>query len=265
MKTRILSYFLTGFIYSFFMGCQNGQTSLISSNIIRPFNGRDLSGWKFTQDAKYSKWVVGTAEVDSKDPAKLIAKPGTGQMINMGAHYDDSINIYTAEKFGDCRIELEAMIPKGSNSGIYISGEYEIQILDTFGKEKPGPGDMGGVVGVAAPTARADKTPGPGDMGGVVGVAAPKVSADNPPGQWQKFVIEYRAPRFDAAGNKVKNARLFKVILNEKTIHENLELPGFTPSGLNEKEAPTGPLLLQGNHGFAAFRNIQITPLPESR
>jgi hypothetical protein len=242
MKTRIISCFLTAFTCSFFMGCQSRQTC-VTSNTIRPFNGRDLSGWKFTQDPKYSKWVVGTAEVDPQDPAKLIAKPGTGQMINLGSHYDDSINIYTAEKFGDCRIELEVMIPKGSNSGIYISGEYEIQILDTFGKEKPGPGDMGGVVGIAAPRA----------------------SADTPPGHWQKFVIEYLAPRFDAAGAKVKNARLLKVILNGQTIHENLELPGFTPSGLNEKEAPTGPLLLQGNHGFVAFRNIQITPLPESR
>jgi hypothetical protein len=237
MKNHWVCFLPAMFVISLFFGCQGQHNRSLSDKSLHPFNGKDLSGWKLVQDPKYSKWVVGTAEVDPRDPARLITLPGTGQMINLGARYDDSINIYTAEKFGDCRIELEVMIPKGSNSGIFVSGEYEIQVLDSFGKEKPEAGDMGGVVGIAAPRVNAAKTPG----------------------QWQKFVIEYRAPRFDPAGEKLENARFLKVVLNGQTIHKNLELPNFTPSGLNEKEAPTGPLLLQGNHGFVAYRSILIT------
>ncbi len=129
------------------------------------------------------------------------------------------------------------MIPKGSNSGIYLMGEYEVQVLDSYGKE----------------------TVGPGDMGGIYVTAAPRKNACKKPGEWQKFVIEFQAPRF-AEGKKTANAKFLKVTLNGEVIHENVEAPKPTTSCLTGKEAPTGPLMLQGDHGPVAFRNLKIIP-----
>jgi hypothetical protein len=145
-------------------------------------------------------------------------------------------DIYSKEKFGDCTIHVEVMVPKGSNSGIYLMGEYEIQILDSFGK----------------------KNVGPGDMGGVYGTAAPKVNAAKAPGEWQQYVIEFQTPRFDADGKKTANAKLVKVTLNGQVIHENLEIKGVTGGALTGKESTAGPLMFQGDHGAVAYRNIKI-------
>src|SRR5439155_7007 len=109
-------------------------------------------------------------------------------------------DISTEQKFGDCMIEVEFMIPKGSNSGVYVMGEYEVQILDSFGKP--------------------DDKLGPGDMGGIYSNAAPKVNACKKPGEWQKFVIEFVAPKFEG-DKKTANAKFIKVTLNDKVIHEN--------------------------------------------
>src|SRR5581483_2513023 len=112
------------------------------------------------------------------------------------------------------------MIPKGSNSGVYVMGEYEVQILDSYGKEKLSPGDLGGLYQNAAP----------------------RVNASRKPGEWQKFVIDFQAPRFED-GKRVAKAKFLKVTLNGEVIHENVEMKGPTPSGLTGKEQPTGPLM----------------------
>ncbi|HTE19130.1 MAG TPA: DUF1080 domain-containing protein [Armatimonadota bacterium] len=79
------------------------------------------------------------------------------------------------------------------------------------------------------------------------------------PGEWQKFVIEFQAPRFEG-DRKVSNAKFLKVTLNGQVIHENVEMKGVTPTGVTGKEAPTGPLMFQGDHGPVSYRNIRITP-----
>src|SRR5262249_23005472 len=147
------------------------------------------------------------------------------------------VDLYTEEKFGDCVVELEVMIPQGSNSGVYLMGEYEVQVLDSYGK----------------------KPLTSGDMGGIYGTAAPLLNAAKKPGEWQKFVLEFRAPRFKG-GKKVANATFVKVLLNGKLLHEDVEVKKPTPGGLTGKEGPTGPLLLQGDHGPVAFRNILVKP-----
>ncbi len=213
--------------------------------VAQPFNGKDLTGWKVKGDAKQNKWVVGEAVVNPTDPRELLAKPGGQDMVNVlkfdkqGKGHERGLDIYSEQKFGDAVIEVEVLVPKGSNSGIYVMGEYEIQILDSYGKTKVGPGDMGGMYGAAPP----------------------RVNASKAPGQWQQYVIEYRAPRFDAAGNKTANARMLKVVLNGQVIHQNLELPKQTPGGVTGKEQAEGPLMFQGNHGPVAYRNIKIRPL----
>jgi sugar phosphate isomerase/epimerase len=202
------------------------------------FNGKDLNDWEVAGDKTKSKWVVGTAAVSPDNPKQLVANKGEGEMINLAAQHGDSLDIFSKARFGDCRIELQLMVPKDSNSGVYVSGEYEIQVLDSYGREKMGNGDMGAVYGAAPPP----------------------VNACKKPGEWQKYVIEVIAPKFDASGKKVANAKLVKVELNGQTLHENLELPGPTPGGVTGKEAPTGPLMFQGNHGPVAYRNIIVMP-----
>jgi Domain of Unknown Function (DUF1080) len=216
-------------------------TLAIAEEPSRPFNGSDLSGWKF-RDKNKSKWVVGRCTLDPKEDKKLSVAvippqadggPGVREMINPSASSD----IYTDARFGDCIIEVEVMVPKGSNSGIYVMGEYEVQILDSYGKEKVGPGDMGGIYNNAAP----------------------KVNACKKPGEWQKFVIEFQAPKFKD-GAKTANAQFIKVTLNDQVIHENVEVKGPTPSALTGKESATGPLMFQGDHGPVAFRNLVVKP-----
>ena len=206
---------------------------------IQPFNGKNLDGWKL-KDEKHSKWVVGVAEVSAEKSNELVLKQQTkGETQELGNPKAGSCDISTEQKFGDVTVELEFMYPKGSNSGIYLMGEYEVQILDSFGK----PNDQ----------------LKPGDLGGIYSTAAPKVNAAKKPGEWQKIVIEFQAPKFEG-DKKTANAKFLKVTLNDQVIHENVEVKGSTGGGLTGKEAATGPLMFQGDHGPVAFRNIKITP-----
>ena len=206
------------------------------------FNGRDLQGWKRVGRLDRDHWKVGTARLDPHDRTKLLFADGGAELVNTGIVGAD---LATEQTFGDARIELEFMIPAGTekvpaNSGVFVMGEYELQIMDDPSTDRDHPGDM--------------------DQGAVVRTLPPHVLSSLPPGQWQKYEIDYRAPRFDTAGKKKENAKLVKVVLNGQTIHENVELPGPTPGGLTDAEHPTGPIILQGSEGQVAFRTIMITP-----
>jgi hypothetical protein len=204
---------------------------------VQPFDGVDLKGWKLKHQDK-SKWVVGRAALDEKNPAKVVVSPAKdkadAEMVNTAASSD----IYTEDRFGDCTVEVEVMVPKGSNSGIYLMGQYEVQVIDSYGKK-----------GALKP----------GDMGGIYTTAAPRKNVAKKPGEWQKFVIEFQAPRFKD-GKKVANAKFLKVTLNDEVIHENVEVKGPTGGQLPGGEAATGPLMFQGDHGPIAFRHIKVTP-----
>jgi hypothetical protein len=205
---------------------------------VEPFNGKDLTGWKFKGDEKKSKWHAERVYIPKDKPGEFDAvKSAVGERGDLANMKAGGVDIYTEAKFGDAVFEVEFMIPKGSNSGIYLMGEYEVQILDSYGKEKVGPGDLGGLYQAAAP----------------------KVNASKKPGEWQKFVIDFRAPKFEG-GKKVANAKFVKVTLNDTVIHENVEMKGPTPGGITGKEAATGPLMFQGDHGPVAFRTIKIAP-----
>lgn len=206
---------------------------------VEPFNGRSLDGWKL-KDLKKNKWEVGVAGLDKNPKRIAILKSGSesgGDLVNLTA--GGGTDIFTEQKFGDIKLEVEFMVPQGSNSGIYLMGEYEVQVLDSYGK--------------------ADEKLTQGDLGALYSAAAPKKNAAKKPGEWQKFVIEFQAPRFEG-GKKVANARFIKVTLNDVVLHENVEMKQQTPGGITGKEAATGPLMFQGDHGPVAFRNIRITP-----
>jgi len=202
---------------------------------VEPFNGKDLSGWKLKGSAEKSRWKVGKASLDPADPRKLAVSEGS-ELVNAEGK---GVDLYSEARHGDARIELELMVPKGSNSGVYVMGEYEVQVLDSFGKEKMGTGDIGALYGAAPP----------------------RVNASKPPGEWQKMAIDFRAPKFDADGKKTANARFVRIELNGQVIQEDVEMKGPTPAGVTGKESPTGPIMFQGDHGPVAFRAIRITPV----
>lgn len=207
------------------------------------FNGKDLSNWQTRPEGKGKDcWTVGKPSVDPANPKNLAVASGGEAMVNVVTAFGQSWDIATRKKFaGPIRIEVELMVPKDSNSGVYVMGEYEVQVLDSHGK--------------------ADKDMGAGDIGAIYSAAVPKKNASRQPGQWQKFVIEFAPPQFDATGAKKANAKFLKVELNGDVLHENLEMKGPTPGGLTGKEAAEGPLMFQGNHGAVAYRNIKVTPL----
>ncbi len=187
---------------------------------------------------------VGSAALDPADPKKLVHAPGQGVIISEGrAGY-----LLTRDLFSDVEVHVEFMVPSRSNSGVYVNGCHEVQVLDSFGVEKsdyPG-NECGGIY---------PEWVGNANVRG----HAPRVNAALPPGQWQSFDIVYRAPRFDAAGKKTANGCFVKVLHNGRIIHENVEVLGTTRSGLDEVAA--GPLRLQGDHGPVAYRNIRVLPV----
>lgn len=204
------------------------------------FNGRNLDGWITKESSgKGDKWGVGKAKVSPDEPKMLVAADGTGEMINLTPEHGASRDIYSKAKFGDCRIEVQVMVPQGSNSGVYVMGEYEIQVLDSWGHK-----ELNG-----------------GDMGAVYGASPPEVNASKKPGEWQQYVIDFRAPKFDSSGKKIEKAELVKVELNSQVLHQRLKMNQQTPGGVTGKEAATGPLMFQGNHGSVAYRNIIVTEL----
>lgn len=208
---------------------------LAAPQAVEPFNGKDLAGWKLKGSAEKSKWKVGKAALDPAAPHKFLVTEGV-ELVNAAG---GGVDLYSEAKHGDALIEVELMVPKGSNSGVYVMGEYEVQILDSFGKEKIGTGDIGALYGAAPP----------------------KVNASKAPGEWQKLAVDFRAPKFDADGKKSANAKFVRIELNGQLIQEDVEMKGPTPAGVSGKEAATGPLMFQGDHGPVAFRNIRITPV----
>src|SRR5262245_2215353 len=100
----------------------------------QPFNGKDLSGMEIKNKAA-AKWQVGEAVVSSANAGSLEVKPGGAALVNAVTGHGQSHDIFTKEKYGDIRLEVEVMVPRGSNSGIYLMGEYEVQVFDSHGKK----------------------------------------------------------------------------------------------------------------------------------
>lgn len=184
------------------------------------FDGSSLDRWR-----KHNGQPAGWKLVENK-AMEVVPKAGS---------------IKSVDELPDARIHLEFRSPfmpdargqKRGNSGVYVAGVYEIQILDSYGLEGA-----------------------ENECGGVYKAARPRVNMCAPPLQWQTYDINYTAPRFDSAGKKTANARM-TVHHNGVLIHENLELPGITPGGLSPNE-PKGaaPIFLQDHGDKVQFRNI---------
>jgi hypothetical protein len=133
-------------------------------------------------------------------------------------------NLVTDQKFNDFKLHIEFRYPKGSNSGIYLRGRYEVQVMDSKGNE-----------------------PLSGELGGVYGFIAPSEQVAKNPGEWQSYDITLVG-------------RMITLVANGKTIICNQEIPGITGGALDSNEGDPGPIYLQGDHGPVEYRNITLTP-----
>ena len=193
--------------------------------------------------------IAGDAYADITKNHVLNYSPGVGVLVNLpdsAAHKD----LFTNFKHGDVDIELDCMMAKGSNSGIYLQGRYELQLLDSWGVLNPKSVDMGGLY------ERNDSKRPEGLR--IFDGRAPRQNVSKAPGLWQHFKISFQAPRF-VNGVKTENAKLVKVELNGVLIQENIELSGTTAGAISKIEVPEDALRIQGDHGQVAFRNIVIS------
>jgi sugar phosphate isomerase/epimerase len=237
--TKYAIIILTGFVsLSFGVNIYAEQVTL---------TGSDLSAWR----SPTGQWqVIGDAFTDPANEKMLSGKPGTGVILN-GPDGKTS-NLFSRAEFGDIKAHVEFMVSKDSNSGVYFMGRYEVQVFDSWHKESEYPGiECGGIY------QRWDEVRNPKGFEG----HSPRVNASKPPGQWQTFDVIFRAPRFDADGRKTANAMFVKVVHNGKVVHKEVEVTGTTRAGAYNDEKPKGPLMLQGDHGPVAYRNIRIEPL----
>lgn len=207
---------------------------------------KDLSAF---EDPSDSWQIAGGVSAPLEEENTLNITDGNGILVNRPSDHNGA-DLLTGFEHGDIDLELDYMMAANSNSGIYLQGQYEIQLLDSWNVKVPTAGDNGGIY------ERWD-TSRPQGQEGYQGYA-PRQNASRAPGLWQHLKISFQAPRFDEEGNKIENAKILHAELNGVTIHEDVELYGPTRGALEEGEVALGPLRIQGDHGAVAFRNIHI-------
>jgi hypothetical protein len=177
------------------------------------FNGKDLTGWRLV-DEKLKNGFTAENGILQNNPAQVEGQPH----VAYG-------NLRTDREFGDFNLKLEVNVPEKSNSGIYLRGMYEIQVMDSYGL----PLD-------------------PHNMGALYSRITPSVSAEKPAGTWQSMDITLCE-------------RHVTVILNGKTIIDNQPVYGPTGGAIISDVFASGPIYLQGDHGKVMYRNIVLTPI----
>ncbi len=228
----LLSIFICGIVAGV-----RGQSSELT------FTDIDLSSMNDFRSPADNWQLAGDVFMDLTEDLDVQPESGHGILVNTSSG-DNPQDIFTEWEHGDLDLELEFMMAKNSNSGIYLQGRYELQMLDSWGVQQPKFSDMGGVYQWM------DTSEGSGGI-------APRSIASRAPGLWQHLSIKFRAPRFDDNGEKVAHAKLEEVKLNGVLIHRNVNLVRPTGGAVSEEESATGPLRFQGDHGPVAFRNIR--------
>ncbi|UCE48099.1 MAG: DUF1080 domain-containing protein, partial [Phycisphaerales bacterium] len=197
------------------------------------------------------KWdVAGDAMLKQDNNRRLVGKPGDGVLINGKEGKCPSL-VTKRRDFRDVEVHVEFMVAKGSNSGVIFHGNYEIQILDSYGIQKPTAGHCGGVY----PRAEAKPKYHHIDKG-----SPPRINAAKRPGEWQTMDIIFQSPRFDKDGKKTAHAKFVKVVHNGLVIQENQEVPYASGTNWDRKQYPQGPIIIQGDYGPIAIRNVRVRP-----
>ncbi len=176
------------------------------------FNGKDLTGWKLRNPAGHNSWSV---------------LPG-GILKNTVEKDVHGTDLVTDQKFWNFTVRYEFMTPDGSNSGFYLRGRHEIQILGDYKEGK------------------ASKT----GNGSLYNFKAPDKFATKPGGEWQ-------SAEATMIGNRIT------VILNGVKIHDNVVCDRPTGAEIDGRVNEPGPIFLQGDHGTVSFRNLRIKELPK--
>jgi hypothetical protein len=183
---------------------------------------------------------------DGTNEDKWKAIPSEKWNLHDGVMTVSNPYLQTMDEFGSGTYHVEFMTPlmpsareQGrGNSGVYLLGRYEVQVLDSYGNP-----------------------PADNEAGGIYKQATPLVNAALPPQEWQTYDITFTAAKFDASGKKTDDARI-TAKYNGVLIHDNVALKNPTPGGVSDQDAPQGPLMLQ-NHGNAvSYRNIWFQPAP---
>ena len=196
-----------------------------------------------------ANWQL-ASEVYADRNEKHALEPTTGKGILVCLPSEEAKgNLFTDFDHEDLDMELDVLMPKGSNSGIYLMSRYEIQLFDSWGKVEAKHSDIGGIY------QRWDESRAESERG--YEGRAPLVNAAKAPGLWQHIRIVFKAPRFDANGNKIRNAIFKEVYLNGTLVQKDQEVSGPTRAAAFEDEVQSAPLMLQGDHGPVAFRNIR--------
>jgi hypothetical protein len=177
------------------------------------FNGKDLTGWKLIEENRKNGWSVKDG-ILTNDPVQEEGKPH----VSYG-------NLRTDQTFEDFNLKLEVNVPAESNSGVYLRGMYEIQVLDSYKQ----PLDSH-------------------NMGALYSRITPSVSAEKPAGTWQKLDITLCD-------------RHVTVILNGTKIIDNQPIYGPTGGAMQSDVNAAGPIYLQGDHGKVEYRDIVLTPI----
>lgn len=230
---------------------------LLESGWISLLNGKNMEGWEHVPNSGEGGWTATPAviwdESDETAPLKGAYVSGDRIVNTIEAPKKTASDLVSTRKFGDMEIYLEFLVADRSNSGVYVHGLYEVQVLSSYGKESVSATSICGSI------YDFDKQVD----GEWVGAVPPVVRAERPSGQWQSFHIHFQAPRFDDDGNKISNAKFIRVLHNGVLIQENVERKAKTRAAMKIPEAPDNPIMLQGNHGPIAYRNIYVRPLPD--
>ncbi|MBN3518487.1 DUF1080 domain-containing protein [Algoriphagus lutimaris] len=197
---------------------------------------------------------VGSVWSDLAPNSHQLISEGEGIILfNAPSKKKPGADIISSEKFGDVELKLVYMMAEGSNSGLYLQGQYEIQLLDSWLEKSPKAGSNGGVY------ERWDDSK-PDGQKGYQGYA-PRQNVSKAPGVWQILEVGFEAPKFSASGEKIQNAKFRYIRLNGVTIHEDLELFGPTRGALAGGEVAEGPIRIQGDHGAVAIQSLEVKRL----
>ncbi len=188
------------------------------------FDGTDLSNWTNLNGDKPG-WKVENGE--------MLVIPRTGDIISKETFTDHFLHIEFR-----CPDMPEASGQAKGNSGVFLQGRYEVQVLDSYGIEVPGKGDCGAIYNQFAPL----------------------VNACKPPLEWQTYDVIFRAPRFNDNGEVTEGPRI-TVIQNGLVIINNAQLAGGTGGSMGAAAEP-GPLRLQDHGNDVRYRNVWVVPLP---
>jgi len=201
-------------------------------------------------------WTLAAGVTGSFEEASQKNEKGTGVLVNQfnpKIQFKSEANLVSKLEHGDLFLSLDFMMPKGSNAGIYLQGRYEVQLFDSWKSKVLRVADCGSIY------ERWDDARPEGRKGFEGHV--PDVNASFAPNLWQHLEIQFQAPRFSPEGKKISPARFIRVTLNGVILHENVIVNGPTRASAFQDEKAAGPLMIQGDHGPLAIRNINYALL----